>query len=73
MPTTFKVKDYPMIPVTQVNTGGGMSTIATDSFSATTSTSVRSVTFIVPANAAYQFVSSGAATSAITSIYELTL
>lgn len=57
----------------QLNTGAGFSTVATKTFTigATTGTVIEPLSFIVPINASYQFISSGAGTSAITSIFEL--
>lgn len=54
----------------QVNTGSGFSTIAEEGLSGLAATSVRSITFTVPANASYQLVSVSGSTS-ITQIKEL--
>jgi hypothetical protein len=55
----------------QVNTGSGFVTIAENSLSGVAATTIRSVTFTVPANASYQLVSVSG-TASITQVMELT-
>ncbi|TAL08152.1 MAG: hypothetical protein EPO02_13680 [Nitrospirae bacterium] len=57
----------------QVNSGAGFVTIAQCSLSLIATTEGEALSFIVPANASYQIVSSGTGTNTIVSTMELTL
>ncbi len=61
----------------QVDTGSGMTTIATEEFTATlvgfTAGNKRCIQFIVPANGSYQLVSAGTGTNTLDSVNELSL